>query len=186
MISPGQEALDHRLTHRDLEHTPDDGNRYEIIDGVIHVTPFPTYAHQRVMGQLFAKLFNHVHDGALGEVLSAGLKVVLDEPTGVGPDIVYISAARMGEMRPDGYYGAPDLLVEVLSSKPMLDRYVKLHKYASAGVPHYWIVDPEKKCLSAYRLDGDRYRLVAELFGESVFAPELFPELSITLADLWV
>ena len=186
MVSFGQEALDHRLTHRDLDHTPDDGNRYEVIDGVLHVTPFPSYAHQHAQAELFAAIKRHIDAHDLGRVFAAGLKVVLDEPTGVGPDLVYVSAARMDDMRDDGYHGPPDLLVEILSSKPQLDRYVKLRKYASAGVTHYWIVDPAQRILSAYRLDGGAYRLVAEPGRDEVFEPELFPGLRIPLALLWV
>jgi Uma2 family endonuclease len=112
--------------------------------------------------------------------------VVLDEPSGVGPDLVFISNARMGGMRQDGFYGAPDLVIEVLSSKPQLDRFVKLNKYAKAGVPHYWIVDPDQRRLDAYRLEGARYALAAEHTQQESFQPELFPGLTIQLQDLWL
>jgi len=94
--------------------------------------------------------------------------------------------ARMSGMKADGYYGAPNLLVEVLSSKPMLDRYVKFHKYAQSGVPHYWIIDPEKRQVGAYRLEADRYTLEVELGGDAVFQPALFPGLAVPLAALWI
>ncbi len=122
----------------------------------------------------------------MGKVFPAGLKVVLDEPTGVGPDLVYVSAARMHHMRRDGYYGPPDLVVEILSSKPQLDRILKLSKYAQAGVAHYWIVDPEERVLDVYRLEGGRYSRVIELRDQAVFTPELFPGLAIELRELWV
>ena len=185
MISAGQEALDHKLTHRDLEHTPDDGNCYEIIDGILYVTPFPTYLHQEAATALTAILYTHVREYNLGKVFAAGLKVVLDEPTGVGPDIVYISAEHMDRMQRDGYYGAPDLVVEVLSSKPQLDRYIKLNKYAQAHVPNYWIVDPEPRVLWDYQLQGNQYRLAGEHREAARFEPALFPGLAIMLADLW-
>ncbi len=185
MASPGQDT-DHRsLTQRDLDHTPDDGNRYELIDGVLHVTPFPTTAHQQVQTELLRVLANHVGQHGLGRVFAAGLKVVLDDPTGVGPDIVFIATARLGGLKADGYYGAPDLLIEILSSKPALDLVVKKDKYARAGVPHYWIVDPDKKRLSAFVFSKGRYRLVDELEREAVFCPELFPGLEIDLGTLW-
>ncbi len=186
MGSVGQEALDHKLTHRDLDYTPDDGNRYELIDGELHATPFPTYAHQNAATRLTTLLDNHVRAHGLGNVFAAGLKVVLDEPTGVGPDIVYIASSRMDGMREDGYYGAPDLIVEILSSKPQLDRYVKMKKYAQARVAYYWIVDPKACTLSSYTLDGKRYRLVAEHQREHVFQPRLFDGLQIDLTELWV
>jgi Uma2 family endonuclease len=179
-------SSEHKVTHRDLEHTPDDGSRWEVIDGIFHVTPFPSYAHQCAVTELLTMLHAHVRAHSLGRVFAAGLKVVLDEPTGVGPDIVYVSTARMGGMREDGYHGAPDLVVEVLSSKPTLDRSIKFQKYAQAGISHYWIVDPDKRTLSAYALEADRYRGAVELAENARFDPELFEGLSIPLAELWV
>ncbi|MFH2010086.1 MAG: Uma2 family endonuclease [bacterium] len=185
-LSPGHDPPERGLTHRDLDYTPDDGNRWELIDGSLFVTPFPTYAHQLASTELTFLLLAHVRANQLGKVFAAGLKVVLDEPTGVGPDVVYISAGRMDGMREDGFHGAPDLLVEILSSKPELDRVVKFHKYAAAGVPHYWIVDPERRSIREYRLEGDGYRLVAEHVGDTDFEPVLFPGLTVPLAELWI
>lgn len=177
---------DRPLTHHDLDATPDDGNRYELIDGVLHVSPFPNSSHQNVATQLVSILNEHVRKRKLGKVFAANLKVVLDEPTGVGPDVVYISEARLQGLAPDGYYGAPDLLIEVLSTKPALDVLIKKPKYARAGVPHYWMVDPERRILQAFRLEGDHYLLAAEAAGEAIFEPSLFPGLVIPLADLWL
>jgi Uma2 family endonuclease len=179
------DPFDRRLTHRDLDHAPDDGNRYELINGLIHVTPFPSPAHQRAATALTALLYAHVQEHQLGEVFAAGLKVVLDEPTGVGPDLVYISAARLDGMKDDGYHGVPDLLVEVLSAKPALDTQIKKQTYESAGVPHYWILDPEHRQLFAYRLENGQYRLIADPHGDETFEPDLFPGLSIALRKLW-
>ncbi len=173
------------MTQRDLDDTPEDGNKYEVIDGELHMTPFPTVAHQYATGQLYTALNNHIRARRLGRVYPPGLKVVLDEPTGVGPDIVFISEARLDSLREDGYYGAPDLVVEVLSSKPALDRIVKRNKYERAGIPHYWIVDPVERLLTAYKLDGEKYRIVARCAGEALFEPEIFPGLVIPLTDLW-
>lgn len=179
------DPFDRPLTHRDLDHTPDDGNRYELIDGVIHVTPFPSPAHQRAATALTALLYAHVQEHQLGEVFAAGLKVVLDEPTGVGPDVVYIAQARLDGMKDDGYHGVPDLLVEVLSAKPALDTRIKKQKYERAGVPHFWILDHESRQLFAYRLDNGQYRLIANPRGDDTFEPDLFPGLSIPLRKLW-
>jgi len=175
-----------RLTQADLDDTPDDGNRWEIIDGELHVTPQPTPAHQNVVMQLGAILNAHVRKHALGRVFPAAIRVVLDEPTGVGPDLVFISNARLPGLQADGFYGAPDLVVEVLSSKPALDRLVKRDKYARAGVPHYWLVDPALRTFEVLVLDGDRYGLPLVLAGDARFTPTLFPGLEIDLQELWL
>ena len=186
MVSEQPDPNAQPLSHRDLDHTPEDGNRYEIIDGALHVTPFPTPAHQHAVTQLVYFLVDHVRAGRLGRVFTAGLKVVLDETTGIGPDIVYISNVRLDALQPDGYYGAPDLVVEVLSSKPALDQLVKKQKYAQGGIPHYWIVDPTHRTLHGYRLEAGRYRQAAELGDDATFQPELFPDLRIPLHELWL
>jgi Uma2 family endonuclease len=110
---------------------------------------------------------------------------VLDEPTGVGPDLVFISAANMTNMRPDGFYGAPDLVVEVTSTQPQLDRYVKYRKYERAGVPNYWIADPRSRTLDVFELATGNYRRAAELKDEGSLRPGLFPGLELDTSELW-
>lgn len=175
----------HKLTHWDLEHTPDDGSHYEVIDGELYVTPFPDEPHQSVIGTLYLLLGNHIARHRLGKLYVSGLKVVLDEPTGVGPDLVYISNERMVHMRKDGFYGPPDLVVEVLSTKPKLDTYVKFEKYARSGIPHYWIADPAGRSLDIFHLHAQRYERTVELKERGEFSPGLFQGLKFDIADLW-
>ncbi len=184
-MSTSEAPIGRPLTHWDLADTPDDGNRWEIIDGEVYVSAFPSPWHQQVATALTSILFHHVRTNKLGRVYAAGLKVVLDEPTGVGPDIVYISAARMHLMQDDGFHGAPDLVVEVLSSKPGLDRLVKFRKYAQSGIPYYWMIDPASKTLWAFRLVGDGYREETVVQGYETFRPDLFADLEIDLSLLW-
>ena len=174
------------LTHRDLDATPDDGNLWEVIDGSIYVSPHPTPAHQYVITKLTTLLVTYVDRHALGKVFCSAIKVVLDEATGVGPDLVYISTDRLDGLREDGFYGPPDLMVEVISTKPALDRIVKRDKYARAGVPHYWIIDPGKRTLEVYRLEGGRYSLPSEFAGAGVFCPDWLPGLELNLRKLWM
>lgn len=186
MTRPQPDPFDRPLTQRDLDLLPDDGNRYEIIDGALHVTPFPTSAHQHAVAELLLQVMSHVKARGLGHVFPPGVKVVLDEPTGVGPDLVYISRDRLGGLADDGYHGAPDLVVEVLSSRPALDQIVKKDKYARAGIPHYWIVDPAERRFWAYELRGGRYALLADRGGDETFEPACFPGLTIDLSELWL
>jgi Uma2 family endonuclease len=79
------------------------------------------------------------------------------------------------------------LIVEVLSpSTEGRDRGRALRAYARAGVPHYWLVDVERRQFEAYRLDGGAYRLTGTHRPAGSFEPELFPGLSIPLASLWL
>jgi Uma2 family endonuclease len=175
------------LTYRDLWHTPEDGNRYEIIHGEVYVTPPPLTVHQRVSRNLERILDRHVVENDLGEVLHAPLGVVLEKPSGVQPDVVFIAKGRLSIVQEKAVFGAPDLIVEVLSSSTASrDRGLKKELYARTQVRHYWLLDPRRKTFQALRLQGGRYVLEAEHAGEERFRPSLFPGLVIPLADVWV
>jgi Uma2 family endonuclease len=174
------------LTWRDLWRTPDDGKRYEIIDGVLYVSPAPVPRHQRVLRALFRALDRHVRRHRLGEVFFAPIGIVLETPSAVQPDLVFIAARQSGIIREKGVFGAPDLLVEVLSpSSERRDRALKRRTYERCGVPHYWVVDPRRRRLEAWRLEGGRYVVEADLRGEVRFRPSLFPRLAMRLGGLW-
>ena len=166
--------------------TPDDGNRYEVIDGELYMTPAPAWRHQRASGVLFGYLWQYIHPRRLGELVSAPTGVVLDEENGVQPDVVYISRERVGVIVERGVEGAPDLVVEVLSPGTQArDRGVKMRRYAAAGIPHYWILDPATQVLEAYRLGDQGHELTRSHGPGSVFRPELFPGLEIPIDDLF-
>ena len=170
----------------DIWDAPDDDKRYEVIDGELFVTPSPSWGHQRGLGQLYLRLGNWVYQHGLGEIVPAPLGVVLAVDTGVEPDLVYVSRERRGLISDRGIEGAPDLVVEVLSpSTRARDRGIKMRRYAAAGVPHYWLLDPVTGALEPYRLRGQTYELL-EVYGPgSIYRPELFPGLEIAIADLW-
>ncbi len=167
-------------------NTPDDGNRYEVIDGELHVTPPPSFRHQSTVAALFLRVGQHVERHELGKLLPAPLGVVLHEETGIQPDLVYFSHARAGIVSERGLEGAPDLVVEVLSpSTRANDRGKKMVSYALGGIPFYWIVDPTARSLEEYRLGPAGYELVATLGPTDIFRPMLFPGLEIRFAELW-
>jgi len=175
------------LTYRDLWHTPEDGNRYEIIEGEVYVTPPPLTVHQRVCRNIERILDRHVTENDLGEVLYAPVGVVLEKPSGVQPDVIFVAKNRLSIIQEKAVFGAPDLIVEVLSSSTAArDRGLKKDLYTRAGVRHYWLLDPRKKTLQALRLEGDCYVLEAEHTGNVPFRPSLFPTLVISLAEVWV
>lgn len=187
MGTAARKQLRGQLTYHDLWHTPDDGNRYEIIEGELCMTPPPYTVHQRVSRNLSWILHNYVTQHGLGEVLYAPVGVVLGKPNGVQPDVVFIAKERRDILREKAIFGAPDLVVEILStSTSARDRGIKKDLFARSGVPYYWLVDPRKKTLLALRLRGAAYVVEAELSGNAVFRPALFPNLVIHLAEVWV
>lgn len=149
-----------------LETTPDDGLRYELIDGVLVVTPAPSVPHQVVVGELFVLLRAAATEGC--RVLFAPLDVALDDATVVIPDVI---VARRSDLTPKNLPAAPLLAVEVLSpSTRRIDRTRKFEKYQRAGIPSYWIVDPLVPSLVAWELRDGAYVRVAEVSGEEAFA----------------
>lgn len=136
-----------RATIADLANTPDDGQRYELIDGEIVVTAAPTWAHQQAVGNLYLLLRMWVDPRSLGQVALALVDIILGEstkgPTVVQPDLVYVSTAKLTNLRDGRYYGTPDLAIEVISpTNQSYDTVTKLFRYAQASIPEYWLVDP--------------------------------------------
>ena len=175
-----------RFKADDIWDTPEDGNRYEVIDGKLYVTPAPTWRHQQASAVLSGYLWQYIHPRRLGRIVAAPIGVVLDEENGVQPDLVYVSRERAGIISARGVEGAPDLVIEVLSpGTATRDRGIKMRRYAAAGIPHYWIVAPETGALEAYRLTEDGYELAGVHGPGSIFRPELFPGLEIPIDELW-
>jgi len=173
------------LTYEDYVGLPNDGKRYEILDGELFVTPAPVPLHQRVSRNLERLLDRHVVGGALGEILHAPIDVILSPTTIAQPDILFIRAGRDIVTR-RAVEAPPDLVVEILSPSSLRqDRVTKAALYARFGVPHYWIVDPEARRIDAYELEGGTYRLTAEARGTDVLRSSLFAGLEIALADVW-
>ncbi len=177
------------LTYEDYLHLlPDDGKRYEIIEGELFVTPAPITKHQIVSLNLSTILHRHVRKHKLGRVLAAPTDVILSRTNVVQPDLLFISKKRQQIITEENIQGAPDLIVEILSEfTEEQDRTLKMQVYARHGVPHYWLIDPERETLEVYELDPDSrsFRHRATYQRDKTFQPTLFPKLKLKLAELW-
>jgi len=175
-----------RLTYDDFCALPDDGRRYEILDGDLYMSPAPVTLHQIAVGKLYRKLGDFVEDCRLGIVFVAPYDVILGKHDVVEPDLVFVSTARRSIITSKNIQGAPDLLIEVLSpSTADRDTRDKRNIYARCGVPFYWIVDPDRRSVLELQLVGSAYAPVAELTSPATFKPTLFPGLAIELESLW-
>src|SRR5262245_831661 len=125
------------LTYAEYAALPDDGMRYELLDGELIVTPAPGSPHQLVMLALYRLVWAHVDRHALGDVLVAPLDVIFSDTTVLQPDIVFLETSRRGQLRKKGIVGSPTLVVEVLSpSNERFDRQQKFRAYARHEVPY--------------------------------------------------
>jgi len=154
------------LTYEDLRSFPDDGRRYELIDGTLVVTPAPGVPHQVVVGALYRILFAARPKGTA--VLPAPLDFVPDPETVLQSDVLVFDAKEVDQPR---LTRTPLLVVEVLSpSSRSQDLGSKLLAYAKAGVPAYWVIDPEPPVeLRAFHLEGTEYQAVARVAGDEGF-----------------
>jgi Uma2 family endonuclease len=174
-----------RLTYEDFCALPEDGRRYEIIDGDLYMSPSPVPLHQRVVLNLGAMLRDHVRRNRLGQVFIAPLDVILDEHNIVEPDIIFVSSARTAIVTEKNIQGSPDLLVEVLSpATAKRDTADKRNIYARCGVDHYWIVDPQTRSILELKRIETAYAVVAEC-KTVAFSPTLFPGWQVNLEELW-
>lgn len=141
------------VTVNDLESIPEDGNRYEVIDGDLHVSTSPSYLHQYCLLELACELRLYLRSNPIGEVLP-GIGIVFDDLNAVIPDLVYYSNERKATITGDRLTGAPELVVEVLSpgaKNEARDRSVKRQLYSENGVSEYWILDPEARTIEIHR-----------------------------------
>jgi Uma2 family endonuclease len=164
-------------TIADWEAMPDDGNRYEIIEGELFVSCSPGLTHQIVLGNLIFLIRTHLEATNAGVVISTpGL--ILSDFSGVIPDLVFFRPAKRSKIiSGERLKGPPDLVMEILSpgaGNMRRDRVAKLHLYATHGVPEYWIADPSKQILEVFRLTGESYELTHSLTAdEELTSPEL-------------
>jgi Uma2 family endonuclease len=155
------------FTVADLEAMPDDGNRYEVIDGVLIVSPAPVWEHQE-MGFAAGILLRNACPRDM-RVLIAPFAVQTAFDSEVQPDIL---VARYTDLRSKNLPVAPLMAGEVLSRSTALhDRNTKKAHYERMGVQTYWLLDPtEPGALTVFELDGDgRYQQVAHVVGDQVY-----------------
>jgi len=147
-------------TYEDYLRLPDDGNRYEVIRGHLYVTAAPYPLHQYVVSELQLLMGTFVHERKLGVLLSAPLDVRLPQRIGdpVQPDLVFLRTGNQPRWDVDpSFDGVPDLAIEVMSrSTASRDRKIKLATYRDAGIQEYWLVDPWKRTVEIYTLEGPR------------------------------
>ena len=166
---------------------PDDGNRYEVIVGKLTVSPPPKVKHQEISTNLGWQLTTWAKHSGAGKVFTAPVAVVLST-TGsyLVPDLIFIAKDRLSIIATANVLGAPDLVVEILSpSSPRADWVDKKAAYLAAGVPHYWVIDPQGQTLTAFRLMEGEYRLEGRFEGNASFKPEGFLGLTVDLAGVW-
>lgn len=150
-------------TVEDLERLPDDGNRYEIIDGALYVTPVPSLTHQRACANLLNFLQAYLETHGFGEVFIAPCDLEFSRDTMVEPDLMVLPTTR-GPL-PHRWHGSDGVLlaIEVLSPTTARgDRQAKRQLYQRERIAEYWIVDLEARLVERWRPDDERPEILVE------------------------
>ena len=178
-----------RWTTADLDLLPDNGTRYEIIDGELFMTRAPHWGHQETCGKIFQELNTWLRTSGLGRAaINPG--IIFTDADNVIPDVVWVSNERLAVLLDDAGHltGAPELVVEVLSpgeENERRDREVKLKLYSLRGVQEYWVVDWRLQQIEVYRRERATLGLVATLFTNDELSSPLLPGFICPVARLF-
>jgi Uma2 family endonuclease len=183
------------FTVDDLANMPDDGQRYEVIEGELYVTAAPSDEHQGIVTTLTVALGTWQRSDGGGR-LRPGIGLIFSRHDGVIPDLVWAAPDQLpgilinpatGE-RDGKWHQAPALVVEVLSpgrANAERDRETKLTLYSRRGVREYWIVDPVAQVVEVYRRRDGALILVATLLSDETLTSPLLPSFALPVADLF-
>lgn len=176
------------MTVADLECTPEDGKRYEVIEGELFVSSGPSIYHQLTVHRLQVNLQRFLDEHPLG-ILVPGAGIIFDEYTGVIPDLIFVSRERWPQVvSGERLTGVPDLVIEVLSpgvENTRRDRVLKRQVCGKFGVPEYWIVDLQARTVEQYRLSEHGLELIATLSDADEIASPLLPGFRLSVEKIF-
>ncbi|MGH2510840.1 MAG: Uma2 family endonuclease [Ktedonobacteraceae bacterium] len=173
-------------TYEAYAELPDDGCRYEIVQGVLLMTPAPETAHQGIVGEIYRYLCSQIFDTQRGLVLTAPVDVVFAEDTQTQPDVLVLLKEHLEHLQKQRIMGAPDLVVEVISpSSATYDRLVKHTIYEQAGVPEYWLVKPYAQSIEVFVLETGKYRSLGIFKGEQCLLSHLVPDITVPVGQFF-
>jgi Uma2 family endonuclease len=172
-----------RITYEDFQTFPDDGRRYELIDGEVYVFASPTLLHQLLLSELLVLFRSAVTLKNLGWILPAPFEVKFLGDNAVQPDLVVVLRDRAEILTQSGIRGTPSLLLEILSpSTRTYDLTTKAKLYAEQGVPEYWIVDTFAETITVHELRDGRY---VALPNDGTVRSRVVPDLVVDVRALF-
>jgi Uma2 family endonuclease len=178
-----------RWTTADLNLFPENGNRYEIVDGELFVTKAPNWKHQKACTRICTALDAWSQETGLGEAVQAPGIIFADEDN-VIPDVVWASKQSLASLLDAAGHltAAPELIVEVLSpggDNERRDRELKLKLYSVRGVQEYWIIDWRKQSVEVYRRNSAYLQLACTLLPGDSLNSALLPRFNYMIAQLF-
>ena len=180
-------SLDKTWTYEEYLQLPEDGNRYEVLEGRLYMTPAPSSYHQ-ILSRRLQFVFYQLELEGKGQIFDAPVDLLIPGAEPAQPDLVYLAPGQEALVTRRGIEGVPEMVMEILSpSTATRDRTVKLHLYERNKVRRYALLDPSARTFELFRLDGEGYRLEASLgpddqltiedYGVTIEMPSLFKDL---------
>lgn len=182
--------IERGITVAEMHYPMHDGNRYELIGGDVHVTTQPHPEHQRIMCLLYMELATWSTQHGAGTAYIAP-DVIFSARDAVVPDVVWVSAERAPaiiDLADGKLYGAPDLVIEILSRGRENERRYRETKrdlYDRFGVDEYWIIDRFARQVAVYWRVADQLQRVAQLGNADTLASPLLPDFTCPIASMF-
>ncbi len=173
-------------TYQDYLDLPDDGKRYEIIDGELIMSPAPYTIHQQVSANIIEELIPFVKKNKNGKVLYSPIDVVRSKTNVFQPDILFVSKENLPIIQEKNINGAPDLIIEILSAATgYYDLIEKKEIYEKFGVKEYWIVDPKKQWVEIFWNEKNKFKSIRRLEKTGILKSNLLKEFEISLETIF-
>lgn len=136
-----------------------EGTLAQLINNQVVMSPSPSSAHQRVLDKVYRYLGNFVEENSLGETLVAPYDVFFNKKNSFQPDIIFIATENLHKIKENGFYGAPDLVIEILfPATSHYDKEDKKDEYERNGVKEYWLMDPIQKDAEGFYLSNNEFQ----------------------------
>ena len=176
-------AKSHKCTYAEYCLLPDDGKRYEVLDGKVVVSPAAGSDHQGTQAALSYHLYSAIQLRRRGRVFS-DIDCHLLVHDIVRPDLVVVLQDHTHRIIATHVVGTPDLVIEILSpSTAARDRTKKKHRYEAAGTPELWIVDGRKRTVAQFVHDGNRFS--PAMMHSTKIRLAILPKVEIPLNEVW-
>lgn len=173
------------LTYEEFLEWADEDTRAEWYDGEVIMTSPASSHHQIIVGFLYRVLHLFIAVHQLGLVLPAPFQMKLRR-AGPEPDLIFVSNAQLGRLKPTLLDGPADLVVEVVSSESVeRDRKKKFSLYQEAGIPEYWLIDSRTDQAQFFQLNAAGVYQEARPDAEGIYHSSVLPGFFLRIDWLW-
>ena len=174
-----------RMTYEEFLEWADEDTLAEWVDGKVIMASPASLPHQRIVKFLLRTLSTYVEIHQLGEICEAPFQMKL--PTsGREPDLLFIAANHLDWLKATYLDGLADLAVEVISPESAeRDRGKKFFEYEAAGVPEYWLLDPDRAVAEFYQVDAQGHYQTIALDADGLYTSRALPGFRLRVAWLW-